>query len=182
MTIVVEDGTGLSTADAYLSEADADTYMTAYLRAPVAWSGATTAEKEQALREATQLLDVLFGRRWVGYKASASQALHWPRLGGVDLHGYAIASTSVPQKVKDATCELAWRAITVGGVDTSTGDSSKLIADKGAGDNIASEAVKAGSVSSETHYIGGKTARPEYRKVELLLAGYLSNPGAISRG
>jgi hypothetical protein len=182
MALTVEDGTGLTTADSYLSEADADTYMTAFMRDDAAWSGATSAAKEQALREATQLLDALYGRRWVGVRYSSDQSLHWPRSGGVDFDGFAIAATSVPTKVQNATCEMAWRAITVGGVDTSTGDSTKLAADKSAGGNIASEMVKAGSVATETSYLGGKSAVKEYRKIELMLAGYLKPAGVVTRG
>ena len=65
MSLIVEDATGLSTAESYLSVANADTYHASYTGS-TAWSGASTGTKERALRRATQYLDSVYGGRWLG--------------------------------------------------------------------------------------------------------------------
>ena len=56
MALVVEDGTGKTDADSYLSLVDADAYNLAH-SASTDWNGAVEAVKEKALRLATQYLD-----------------------------------------------------------------------------------------------------------------------------
>lgn len=46
-------------------------------------------------------------RQWLGAAASATQRLAWPRVGMFDANGNAIASTIVPQDIKDAESEFA---------------------------------------------------------------------------
>lgn len=104
MALTVEDGTGLAAADSYISEADADTYFANH-GSPSAWSAATSAQKESALRYATGWLDGKYA--WVGELVSTTQALAWPRYDAEDREGRLLASNAVPQKVKDAACEAA---------------------------------------------------------------------------
>ena len=74
MALVVEDGTGLSTAESYISVADADTYHSD--RGNALWTG-TDAVKEEALRQATEYLDATYD--WKGSISLTTQALNWPR-------------------------------------------------------------------------------------------------------
>lgn len=101
MALVVETGAGLSNAESYLSVTDADTYHTN--RGNSAWTGSSTV-KESALRKATQYLDVTYN--WKGDIKSTTQALNWPRDNVIDSNGRTFDDT-VPQKIKDATAELA---------------------------------------------------------------------------
>lgn len=117
MALIVEDGTGLSEADSYISVADADNYVSSMV-GDAGWAGATEAEKERALRRATQYVDARY--RYKNSKLSPDQALEWPRVG-------------FPWPVKrvlDATCELAVRAL-----------SGDLYSDVSPEDNIKSETV-----------------------------------------
>jgi hypothetical protein len=111
MALVVEDGTGKSDADSYISVADADTYFAAHGN-PTAWSAASDEAKESALRYATVWMDGKWN--WLGTIVLGTQALLWPRYVGWDRYGTnedtegrAIASDEVPQRVQDAACELA---------------------------------------------------------------------------
>lgn len=104
MSIIVEDGTGLSTAVAYVAVADADAYHTAM--GNTAWTG-TDAAKEIALRRATQYLDNRYTYR--GTRLTSTQALEWPRVG-YEL-GWRTEAWPVPN-LKAACCELALRALT----------------------------------------------------------------------
>lgn len=98
--MTVEDGTGLSTAQSYVSVADADTYHTAH--GNTTWTG-VDALKEAALVRATQALDARYS--WQGFRLVETQALDWPRYDAYDVDGYYLSG--VPQGIKDALCELA---------------------------------------------------------------------------
>jgi len=75
-----------------------------------AWTGATSAEKEDALKYASKLVDSL---PFVGKKYEtdiSSQPLQWPRLiktrqGWVVADRDADDNVVVPQAIKDAVCE-----------------------------------------------------------------------------
>ena len=109
MTITVEDGTGLVNADAYISEADADTYFAAIANAT--WAGATTTAKEQAIVKATRYMEKRFGNKWKGIIASSTQALGWPRDYVYDERGTEL-DDQVPTAIAHACAEYAVHALT----------------------------------------------------------------------
>lgn len=102
MNLILEDGTGLSTANTYASVAEADAYHDSRLHA-LAWTAATTPVKERALAMATTTLDAMTA--WQGSRATAAQALAWPRTGAT-FDGLLVEDV-VPAPVKRATAELA---------------------------------------------------------------------------
>ena len=103
ITIIPEDGTGLATANSYLSLAAAETYFEAHLYA-AAWGAATDANKNKALAQATRLLDA--NSVWKGYKLTSTQLLQWPRKD-VEHDNFCLATNVVPVEVRNATAELA---------------------------------------------------------------------------
>lgn len=131
MALVTEDGTGLANAESYLSVSDADTYWSN--RGDTVWSAAATANKEEALRRATQYLDSTF--RWVGVLKDLDQALGWPRSGAEDHEGRDLVD-QVPTLLEQATAELAKAAL-----------SEELLVTKSKDDRASR--VKAGSVEVE---------------------------------
>jgi len=172
VTFTVEDGSGLSTANSYVSVADADTYHATYTGS-TDWSGAENATKERALIAATQYLDIEHEGRWRGVKDSSTQSLAWPRCDAEDSDGYLIDSDALPQKLKDACCELALRVVLgddLLGVVTEPGD-------------VASESVTVGPISTAVEYVNG---RPDvgnsYPRVESLLKSLLQETGRVYRG
>lgn len=104
MALVVEDGTGKADAESLVSVADADTYWTAH-GSPSDWTDASTPDKESALRYATNW--VCYSWTWRGVITSTTQALPWPRAGAYDDEGRSVASGTIPQRLKDAVCEMA---------------------------------------------------------------------------
>ena len=96
------------------------------------WTGATADERIRALIAAARRLDQ---EQYRGRIASSAQALQWPRVGVEDRNGYTVASTTVPQEVKDAQVELALAML---------GDD--LLADSGL---EAFESVKLGAMAVE---------------------------------
>ena len=97
--------------DVYISVADADSYWLA--RNDATWAAATTAEKEKALREATQYMDGAYV--FIGELTSLNQNLAWPRSGAVITSGNFrdkdFDSDVIPQKVEEACAELALEAL-----------------------------------------------------------------------
>jgi|15BtaG_2_1085339.scaffolds.fasta_scaffold03962_6 hypothetical protein len=174
MAITVEDGTGLAAADSYLSVADADTYHTKH-GASTDWSGASTATKEEALRIATQYLDVVYSRRWIGVRQVETQSLAWPRWQVVDYDGFTIGDDEVPSQLEDATAELAVRHIT---------ETGGLLPDIASPGTIQSErtGIGRGAVTTSKTFVGGKSQIKQFRKVELLLRDLLvASSGEIAR-
>lgn len=108
MTLTVENGTGLATAESYISVADADARATAF--GNTAWTG-TEAAKEAALRRATAYLEQQYRNRWKGTRLLRDQALSWPRYGA-EVDGYDIDSTVVPREVANVCADLAAKALT----------------------------------------------------------------------
>jgi hypothetical protein len=115
-TLVATAGSG--SANSYVTRANASTYLDARLNVTV-WTAASDEDKDRALISATRALD---GAPWIGFRASDTQALAWPRTyalkpdrpydtGSDDIY---FATTTVPQAVQDATCELALELLRAG--------------------------------------------------------------------
>lgn len=104
MALITEDGSGMATAESYISVATADAEA-AKRGSPSSWTGLTTAQKESALRYATEGMDGLF--RWEGTVANLDQALGWPRAAAYDEEDRLQDSDIVPARVQVATYELA---------------------------------------------------------------------------
>jgi hypothetical protein len=98
MAFVVEDGTGLAEANAYIDVAYADAYFAD--RGIAAWTGDASA-KEQAIVRATDYVDTVWGSRFRGGKSSQEQPLEWPRS----------AFDGLPAALVKATAEYAVRAL-----------------------------------------------------------------------
>ena len=101
MSLVVEDGTGLATANAYISVAGFLAYHVAMNNTSAA--DLTTAETEGAIRYATIWMDARY--RWRGDIVDDDQALGMPTEDGEDDQGRDIED--LPLKVANACAELA---------------------------------------------------------------------------
>lgn len=139
MALVVEDGTGLADAEAYIAVADADAYHAA--RGNAAWAALATEAKEAALRLGADYMGAVYGLRWCGARLTTTQALDWPR----DAEG-------VPAAVVRANAELALRA-----------SAGALLADQGPA--VKSETVGPLSVT----YMDGARQSMRYALVDALL-------------
>ena len=103
----VEDGTGVADANSYITLADADQYVDNTSGDSTWTAPATDANKEKALRLATQYVDAEYADQWKGTASADNQSLDWPRAGVTLRDGYGIDSDEIPQALKDAVCELA---------------------------------------------------------------------------
>ena len=103
--MIVEDGTGLSNADSYVSVEFADNYFSA--RGVTAWASLTQAKKEQALIRATDFIDSIY--QWHGKKATSEQALRFPRVNLTDYEGMLVIG--IPNCLKQAVCDASMLSV-----------------------------------------------------------------------
>lgn len=106
---------GSASANSFVSVGDGDTYCDARLNAS-AWK-TNENQKIRALIEATRELSVL---NWIGRRTANTQALSWPRQWAPnpdDPYLLWFNTSEIPQRVKDATCELALQFLIAGTSD-----------------------------------------------------------------
>ena len=106
MGFVVEDGTGLTTANSYTSVAEADAY--ALEMGDEDWSSFSDEEKEVALVNATSYIDNTYRQQWIGTRATRDQALSWIRYNAMDSDGWILSSSAIPPRLKNAVSEIAF--------------------------------------------------------------------------
>lgn len=133
MTITLDATPGGSTANSYCTETEAIAYMANRLNAS-AWttfSGtACTEDEKKALISATIELSML---SWVGRQSTTTQSLVWPRWAALNPDspvGFLYPSDIVPDRVKNATIELAFQFLNAGPTDISAIDPSLAVIEK----------------------------------------------------
>ena len=117
MALIVEDGTGKSNAESYISVADADTYHSNL--GNTSWAALETGPKEILLRKATNYMIQVYRDLWNGLRSVSGQALDWPRSGVVVDDFVAIDIDEMPNEILNACAELALKS-----------NASELLADK----------------------------------------------------
>lgn len=127
MPVVIDATVGGAAANSYVTVAAATTYLEARLNSS-AWTSSTS--QEAALVEAFRELNL---RRYEGRKASDTQTGQWPRDWAIDPdspeHWY-FENTVIPQRIKDAQCELALEFLKAGTSDLAALDSQAGVIEK----------------------------------------------------
>lgn len=149
MALTPEDGTGLTTADSYVSLADFGTFLT---NRNITTS-ATDAAKEAALREATSHIDASYEFPSAPYKET--QALKFPRFSEYYVEGKLI--TGLPAKLLEAVNLLANEALS--GSLAPLDDTSRIVRKR----------EKVDVIEEETEYSGAKGGR-RFLAVDRLIA------------
>jgi hypothetical protein len=160
VALIVEDGSGVASADTYISLNDADTYHEN--RNNVTWAALSDDAKEGQLRLAAQMLDSEW--RWKGVRVTATQARIWPRAGVTDNDDIYFAEDSVPTTVVEAQAELAVKL----DYTQNIAQPSRL------------KRVKAGSV--EVEYENPALPREVMSFVRALISEWLEPSGKVHRG
>ena len=129
MAVTIVATAGSASANSYALLTEAETFMEARLNASL-WTAATDDSKNRALVEATRELTNL---TYKGDRADTTQALAWPRSFVYNpdspVQDY-YDNTIVPQRIKDATCELAFQFIKAGTSDLAALDPTVGIVSK----------------------------------------------------
>ena len=168
MALTVETGTGMATANAYVSVADVVSYAA---NRGLAFEQAVSLQ-EAAIIRATAYIDARYGHRFSGSRLKdRDQALRWPRWDALDTEGILIRSDEVPVEIRHATCEAAIRELAT---------PNSLQPDYERGGQVKS--LKAGSV--EIVYADGATPETVMTSIDNALAGILSprKAGSITFG
>lgn len=153
MALIVEDGTGRTDANAYVSVADATARMTAL--GNTNWADLTSTEMEQAIVRATGYMEQAYRSNWRGTRLLRDQALSWPRYGAI-VDGWTIESTLVPLDVANACADLAFKAA---GGDLNEDLTRSIIREK------------VGPL--ETEYSAFSPQSVRYRAIDMALTPYL---------
>ena len=169
MALIVEDGTVVAGAESYITLAAADAYHAA--RGITLWATMSEAEREQALRRATDYMVQAYRTRWKGWRVSQVQALDWPRAyvpqelyqGGGDAF---YPEDEVPAEVRNACAELAYR-----------GAAGPLMADKSKSAYATREKVDV----IEVEYSAWAPTTENYRAIEAMLSPMLTPTGGAMR-
>lgn len=112
MAFVVEDGTGtVATANAYISTAEMDSY---WLDRGTDLSTFSNTVKQQAIVRATDYIDLTNDDDFMGRRLLSTQPLEFPRAClYANNDPFCTPVTGIPVKLKHATAEYAFRALTV---------------------------------------------------------------------
>ena len=141
LTLIKEDGTGKSDANAYASVADGDAYHDGHLYA-TAWTGASADQKAVALVMASRLIDAEF--QFNGTRTTAGQSLQWPRAMCPEPDNVHVPISvllpipydyvqydTVPKAVVQATCEMARELLIADRTSAPAGEGLKYYNDSG---------------------------------------------------
>lgn len=169
MALIVEDGTGKADAQSYVTVAEATTYHS--MMDNTDWASNPTLQ-ESCLVKATQMIDLLWGQKFLSRKRNRIQTLLYPRLGFYDNNADYVYDNEIPKSLKVATYELALQFITAG-------DNNLLENDFTLG--IKKSLQKLGDVWDETEYTGAPSNSPKllrlgYTKIDLILSVITSGP------
>jgi len=157
MALIVEDGSGKSDSESYISVTDADTRQAAL--GLTDWAGLSTAEKEQLLRQAADYMLQVYRSGWKGNRMLSTQALDFPRYGIV-VDGFDIGNDVVPAEVANACADLALQA-----------NSGVLLVNQG------QKVIKKKIAVLETTYEPSSSPVVRYSAIDGMLAPYLDGMG-----
>jgi DnaT-like ssDNA binding protein len=134
VAVTIDATVGGASANSFVLLAEMTTYMDTRLNGSL-WTAALTDTQNRALVEATRELSAL---TWKETRASTTQALAWPRLFVINpdipwAGSVFYASTEIPQRVKDATMELAFQFVNAGTSDLASQDSLQNIVEETVG-------------------------------------------------
>lgn len=158
MPLIVENGTGLTNADAYVSLAEFKEWSS---NRGYRWEDAEDFAIENSIRLASGYIDTI--GRYKGSRLVATQTLEFPRADLIDWSDYTV--TGVPHRVKQACCELAYKGL-----------SEPLYKDLDRGGRVTSESVGPISVSYADNAPAGKV----FMFAKNLLEPYLRDPDTLA--
>lgn len=157
---VVENGTGLSTANALISVAEADQITENYGNS-TDWSDATDPQKENAIRQATRYLNLHY--IWSGRKIFKTQGCQFPRYELYDEDDNSVANNVIPDRVKEACAYLALQVI----------EGDVLLEDFERESAVKKTVDKIGPLTEMREYVGSESPEKTYQVVDALVLPFI---------
>lgn len=102
---IVEDGTGLSAANAFASREHVADYAEVDVHHGAQWLALDEEQQERGIVYATRFLDVQV--EWAGVRVYPDSGTRWPRRGITDQDGRLIPPDVIPRQLQDATAAFA---------------------------------------------------------------------------
>lgn len=160
VTLIVEDGTGKSNANALVDLAGFKAYCDGQA---LSYSGFDDDALSGAIVRASAFLANAY--KWRGSKVnSRAQTMPFPRLNLYDRDGLPVASNEVPREIVAACSEVAlYEATNPGGMNPTV-----VLSDK-----VVSEQVDAIRVEYANIFTSAESSRPVLTKVEDLIGAFL---------
>ena len=169
MALEVEDGTGKTNSESFISVAECASYLSA--RGNDTFGNlADDTLKEEALRRATRYLQTQYRGRWKGRRTDDEQALDWPRSWVIDRDGFGIDGDVIPQAIKDACCEAAHREAVSPGT---------LQPDLARGGAVNRSVEQVGSIRSELEYAPGAPRTTTFPVIDMLVSDLVEAKGVM---
>lgn len=183
MAFVVEDGTGISNANAYISVAF---YRAYFLDRGRDVSAQTDQQVQGYIVRATDYVEQRFGQRYKGTRKTLTQALGLPRTG-IIVDGVTISPDAVPAMFQMGVAEYAFRASKYAELspdkpvafdrEATNGDT---IAATGA---VVGKSERVGPIEESTQYADPTAASnawaiPAYPAADALIDPFLSGSGS----
>ena len=152
---------GGTSSNAFITVAESDSYHTGRFHNRDGWFAKTIADKQSLIVWATRMLDRL---EWEGSRVDEDQKLSWPR-NGLEDDGISIQSDELPERLKEATSELAYWL----------GQSDRMAPETGA----ITKKINVGSISLEFDTDKGD-AYPIPKEVMSLIQNWAKQPAQQS--
>lgn len=144
--ITVEDGSGLTNSNSYVTLEEANAYFTA--------KGVVLTLTDETLVNATQYVDVTYSNSFNGKKATFEQALEWPRSTFWSTQGFRIESFTIPKVLKTAVFEAARLATTQDLFDTSSNENDNIISKTQSVEGAVSQSITYSSPTKQNPKAG----------------------------
>jgi len=165
MSLVVEDGTGKSDAQSYLSVVDFKSYCTAR---GISISAYADPAIESGLINATEYIEIRWGESLKGsMEFQDTQALLFPRLSIYDSEGRAL--TGIPQRLERATAEYTLISLAQSLMPNPTIETSGKI--------LIEESDETGPIKETKKYQSGYLTTRPYPKADALMACFVVGAG-----
>ena len=104
-TFIVETGENIPGSNSYVSVEEASDYLSLNIHVSQKWMALTLDQQQHLLSWATRYLDQQ--ARWRGTMTYPSQSLRFPRTGVTDQDGTPLPPDVIPERLKEATIEMA---------------------------------------------------------------------------
>jgi len=175
MPFTVEDGSGKSDANAYVSVAFVDAWFSEQ-GGHDTWDAAGSEDKQHSIVRATRYIDQRFASLFPGHRTHRTQALEWPRESVPDGDSDQwINSDQIPSALQRACAEYAARA--------AAGD---LLTDPAESREVSEEQKTVGPITTRQKFretamwsgIAGNHALKSYPSADLWIEPLLVNPAA----
>lgn len=177
MALNVENGSGSTDADSYVTLEEATAYLAKYgFDEDTSWSAATDAQKEDAIRRATQeYLEGIYYNAWRGSIRTYSQKLSWPRTGAHDDAGRTINSNEVPDQIKEASALVALNVLQGNAIISDGYDRGGITREtkKGVGFELTTEYGGSGGSSSDS-------TQRRLRRADTLIYPFIAGAQGVS--